>query len=75
MSLQLTPRAPASPNLTGWWTINEAAAVAKIHPRTLHKWVREGRIRAFGPPRCTRVLLADILGERPCPSATPNSAK
>jgi hypothetical protein len=53
-----------NPNLSGWWTVAEAASVAKLHPRTIHRWIKQGRVRAFGPPRCTRVLLGDILGER-----------
>ena len=63
------------PNLTGWWTVAEAASIAKLHPRTLHRWIRESRVRAFGPRRSTRVLLTDILGERPYPSVMPNSSR
>jgi hypothetical protein len=52
------------PNTSGFMSVMEAAAIARMCPKTLHRLIREGKIRAFGRRGATRVLLADILPER-----------
>jgi hypothetical protein len=49
---------------SGFMSVNDAAAVARMNPKTIHRLIREGKIRAFGRRHATRVLLADVLQER-----------
>ena len=49
---------------SGFMSVMEAAAIARMCPKTLHKLIRQGKIRAFGRRGATRVLLSDILPER-----------
>ena len=49
---------------TIFMSVNDAAAVARMNPKTIHRLIREGKIRAFGRRHATRVLLADVLPER-----------
>lgn len=51
-----------SPPQTGTWnarnllTVPEVAEWARVHPKTVYRWIREGKLEAiqFGP-RCFRV--------------------
>ena len=52
------------PDMTCFMSVTDAAAVARMNPETLHRLIREGKIRAFGRRHATRVLLADVLPER-----------
>ena len=46
-------------------TVEEAAEIAKISPRTIHRWIKSGLVRSFGAGRSPRVLMTDVLPERP----------
>ena len=41
--------------------VAEAAALLSIHPDTIRRWIRQGRIPAFGVRRAYRVRLNDLL--------------
>ena len=42
-------------------TIAEAATLLKVSPATLHRWLKEGRLRAYHVgPRAVRVHRADL---------------
>ncbi|MCA2968010.1 MAG: helix-turn-helix domain-containing protein [Acidobacteriaceae bacterium] len=43
--------------------ISDAAALAGLHSQTVRKWVREGRIQAWGWRGSRRVKLSDLLPE------------
>ena len=57
----MSPQPPASsPQQEGhaaYLTVDEAAALARCHPRTIRRAVHSGRLRAFRP--AGRMLLAD----------------
>jgi len=40
--------------------VRYAAALSGLHAGTIRRWVREGRIRAFGGPNYTCVLLSEL---------------
>jgi excisionase family DNA binding protein len=42
-------------------TISEVAAWARVHPKTIYRWIRQGRLEAirFGP-RTTRVAETEV---------------
>jgi excisionase family DNA binding protein len=40
--------------------VPEAAAALRVNPETLYRWVRAGRIPAYGAHGCMRVSLAEI---------------
>jgi excisionase family DNA binding protein len=42
-------------------TVREASSVARIHPDTLRRWIREARIPAYGRRGTYRVRLEDLL--------------
>jgi hypothetical protein len=44
-----------------WLDIPTAAAIAKMPVRTLRKWIRQGRVQAYGRPRMVRVRMSDVL--------------
>lgn len=48
-------------NLNQLAPINAAAALAEVHEDTLRRWIREGRIRAWGMRGCYRVNLGDLM--------------
>src|SRR5678815_5470632 len=54
---------------TDYITIAEAASRAKIHPRTICRWINEGKIPAWGTGRVTRVRMADVMRPRKPPRA------
>lgn len=60
---------PARTNLMDLWPVRDAAAAARIHEDTIRRWIREGRIPAYGRPGTYRVNLKDLLplvgGEEP----------
>jgi hypothetical protein len=43
--------------------VAEAAVRAHLNAFTVWRWIREGRIKAYGRPGCLRVSLADLLPE------------
>ena len=56
---------------TTYYTIAEAAEMLKLHPQTLRRWIREGRLSAKRFGRQFRLRLEDI--ERAAqPSAPPD---
>lgn len=44
----------------GWLSLRAAGDVAGVHPDTVARWIREGRIRAGKAGRHVRVRRADI---------------
>lgn len=52
---------PARPIDTSLHTVNEAARLLKLHPSTILRWIREGKVPAYGWRRCYRVRLEEIL--------------
>jgi hypothetical protein len=54
-----------------FWTtpipVADAAEIAKISPRTIHRWIKRGWIKGYGAGRCTRVVMAEVLAERRIP--------
>jgi excisionase family DNA binding protein len=50
-------------------TVAEAAAIAKISPRTIHRWIKRGWVIGYGLGRSPRVLLDDVLPLRTYPTA------
>jgi hypothetical protein len=44
-------------------SVTEAASVARLHPKTIWKWLATGRIRGWGYRGSTRVALSDLLPE------------
>jgi excisionase family DNA binding protein len=48
-------------------TVEEAAKIAKLSPRTIDRWIKKGMVPAYGPARCTRVLLCEVLPRRTRP--------
>lgn len=45
-------------------TISEAAAVAKVHRRTVELWIKQGKVPVYGHYRCYRVRLDELLPPR-----------
>ena len=43
--------------------VSQAAKRMGASRNVLYKWIREGRIRAYGSHRCLRVSMADLLPE------------
>lgn len=41
-------------------TVNEVAAVLRVHPRSVQRWAREGRFAAVRAGRTYRIARADI---------------
>lgn len=41
-------------------TFTEAAAHAKVAPRTLRRWIRSGRLAAVGAGKLTRIRRCDL---------------
>jgi excisionase family DNA binding protein len=41
-------------------TLKEAAALIRVHPKTLNRWYRNGWLRFYGPPR-HRLVKPDEL--------------
>jgi hypothetical protein len=42
-------------------SISEAALRARLNPFTIWRWIREGKIPAYGRPGYLRVSVADLL--------------
>src|SRR5215510_6825007 len=60
-------------------SVVEAAFRVKVHPETLHRWIRAGKLPAYCQGHATRVRLSDVLSpkvvvRRPR-SAAPKSGK
>lgn len=49
--------------------VRDAALAARMHPDTIRRWIREGRLPAYGRPGTYRVNMSDLLplvgGEEP----------
>lgn len=43
----------------------EAAALAKVAPDTIRRWVQEGLLRRYGSPRKLRVRREEVLSVQP----------
>jgi hypothetical protein len=41
--------------------ITRAAAVCDLHPDVIWRWIRSGRVRAFGRPGSYRVCIQDLM--------------
>ena len=46
-------------------SVAEAAAIARVSPRTLHRWIKRGLIKGYGAGRSPRVTMAEVLPPRP----------
>jgi hypothetical protein len=42
-------------------SVPEAAAIARINPRTIWKKIRSGDLTAYGPRKCYRVSISELL--------------
>jgi excisionase family DNA binding protein len=42
-------------------SVPEASKVTGIRQRTIWKQIREGRLRAWGPRRCYRISISELL--------------
>ena len=51
----------ASDKLLRVYRVRQAAIIADIHPDTIRRWIREGRIPGDGRRGCLRVSLEDLL--------------
>ena len=44
-----------------WYTVDEAAEELAVHPKTVRKYIREGKLKASRPsPRKTRIYYTDL---------------
>jgi transposase len=43
--------------------IREAAEMADLNPQSIRRWIREGRIKAYGWKGSLRVRVTDLLPE------------
>jgi excisionase family DNA binding protein len=44
-----------------WYTVNEAAEELELHPKTVRKRIRDGKLKASRPsPRKTRIHYTDL---------------
>jgi len=59
--MNATKRQPAETTLLDLMRIRTAAHFSQIHPDTIRRWIREGRIPAYGRPGTYRVNLKDLL--------------
>lgn len=55
----LEERCPADAS-AGWLSLRGAGEVAGVHPDTVARWIREGRLRSGKAGRHVRVRRADI---------------
>ena len=48
--------------MDGWFTVDEVATKMKVHPETVRKWLREGRLdgRNFGGRTGWRVRAEEV---------------
>ena len=51
MATQPTPPLPSTWNAQNLLTVPEVAEWARVHPKTVYRWIREGKLEAipFGP--------------------------
>ena len=54
-------RKPAPTSLFDLLSVREAAYASRIHQDTIRRWIREGRLRAYGRRGTYRVNLKDLL--------------
>lgn len=43
-------------------TVAEAAEILRVHPRTIRRWIAEGRLPAVRYARTVRIREADLVG-------------
>jgi excisionase family DNA binding protein len=66
MENRLQPQLPAptfikQPSRLNLLRVREAAFAAQMHPDTVRRWIREGRLRGYGRRGTYRVALEDLL--------------
>jgi excisionase family DNA binding protein len=49
---------------TDYITIAEAAIRIKVHPRTILRWINQGKVPAYGVDNTARVRIVDIMRPR-----------
>ena len=51
MTTQSTPLSPSTWNARNLLTVPEVAEWARVHPKTVYRWIKEGKLEAiqFGP--------------------------
>jgi excisionase family DNA binding protein len=42
-------------------SVQQAAAILGVHEDTFYKWVRRGKVPAYGPPNSVRVKLPEVI--------------
>lgn len=47
------------------WTVAEAAAYWRVKPRTIYRWIRDGKIKSIPVGRQVRIEHAQILAGVP----------
>lgn len=50
-------------------SVNDAAHYTCIHPGTIRRWIRQGRVRAYGRRGVYRVMLEDVMPLAPVSAA------
>lgn len=53
----LKPGARTRPD---WKNVNEVAAIVGVHPKTVRRWIRSGRVRAYRVAGQVRIDLNDL---------------
>ncbi len=48
-------------NTDPFMSVNDAAAVLRVDPFTVRRWIRAGMIPAYGPRSATRVRMGEVL--------------
>lgn len=41
--------------------VYDAACIAGVHPGSVRRWIRQGKVRAFGRRGTYRVMMEDLL--------------
>ncbi len=47
-------------SMEGYLTIKEAADYLKVHPETIRRWVKEGKLPAYKGPKIVRFKKEDL---------------
>lgn len=43
-----------------FWTLQEVASTTRVSPRTVHRWVRDGRLATYKPGKERLVRVTDL---------------